>query len=218
MPDCRIKILKSSSMLRRSKNFSMNIVFDIGNVLICWDPRAAFRQSMRTDAEIDAFFEKAGFFAWNACQDAGRTRAEAVAAAPADAADTLDGYFDRFGLTIANKVPGTWNIVTELKKQGHRIFGLTNWAADTWPAARQTHPEIEEIFEDVVVSGFEGITKPQKEIYDLLCARNHLVPAECLFIDDSPKNVAGAHAAGWQGHHFINAATLRGDLTERGLL
>ncbi len=196
----------------------MNIVFDIGNVLILWEPRAAFRPVMATDGEIDAFFDRIGFFDWNACQDAGRSRAEGLAAAPPEAVEALAGYFDRFGLTIAHKVPGTWDIVADLKENGHRIFGLTNWSADMWPLASVHHPEIAEIFEDVVVSGFEGIMKPQREIYDRLCQRNGLAPSECLFIDDSPSNVTGAREAGWQGHHFTDAAALRRDLTERGML
>ena len=206
-------------MLRCGKNFAMNIVFDIGNVLIYWDPRAAFRPVMETDAEIDAFFDRIGFYEWNARHhDAARTRAEALAAAPPDAVEALAGYFERFGLTIAHKVPGTWGIVAELKDRGYRIFGLTNWSAEMWPFASLHHPEISEVFEDVVVSGFEGVTKPQREIYDLLCRRHSLVPAECLFIDDSPKNITGAQEAGWQGHHFTDAAALRRDLTERGML
>ncbi|MEM6480403.1 MAG: HAD family phosphatase [Pseudomonadota bacterium] len=196
----------------------MNIVFDLGNVLIFWDPKAAFRAQMGSDSEIDAFFDRVRFFDWNACQDAGRSRAEAIAAAPTDAAEMLNNYFDQFALTIAHKVPGTWDIITDLKKRGHTLFGLTNWAVETWPFARKSHPELSDVFEDIVVSGFEGVIKPQREIYDLLCARNDLVSGSCLLIDDSLKNVAGAQAAGWQGHHFTNAADLRADLTERGLL
>lgn len=196
----------------------MNIVFDIGNVLISWDAHAAFRPIMGSDAEIDRFFDRVDFFAWNTEQDAGRTRAEAVAASPDGAAAALDGYFERFNLTIENKVPGTWEIVADLTARGHRIFGLTNWSADLWPIAGECHPEIMQIFEDVVVSGQEGMIKPQREIYDLLCTRNRLEPAQCYFIDDSAKNVIGAQDAGWQGHHFTDATALQADLRLRGLL
>lgn len=196
----------------------MNIVFDIGNVLIAWDPYAAFRPVMKSDAEIDAFFDRADFFNWNACQDAGRGRKEAIAAAPSGLEDILDGYFERFDLTITRKIPGSWAILANLRQQGHRVFGLTNWSADLWPIASQRHPEISEVFAGVVVSGFEGYMKPQRELYDLLCARYAVEPSDCLIIDDSLKNVTGAKNAGWQGHHFFNAETLRADLKERALL
>ncbi|MEO1138033.1 MAG: HAD family phosphatase [Pseudomonadota bacterium] len=198
----------------------MNIVFDIGNVLVAWDPRAAFRDAFDNDTEIDCFLADVGFFEWNLEQDRGRRRAEAVAAIagdwPAQAA-LLDGFFDRFHLTIQHKIAGTWAIMERLRARGFRIFGLTNWGPDTWPVALEMHPQLGEAFEDVVVSGHEGLI-PQREIFELLCRRNLLSPSDCFFVDDSKKNADGARAAGWQAHHFVGPGGLRQDLTERGLL
>ena len=196
----------------------MNIVFDIGNVLIAWDPHAAFRHAFDSEAEIDAFLMDADFYAWNLEQDRGRPRQEAVAAVPAGHAALLDGYFDRFHLTIRDKIRETWSLMERLRSNGHGIYGLTNFAADTWPVALEVHPQLGEAFEDVVVSGHEGRIKPDREIYDLLCRRNKLSPSDCLFIDDSAANAAGARKAGWQAHHFTSPDALRRDLTERGLL
>ena len=194
-----------------------HIVFDIGNVLIQWDEHAAFRDVFADDAAIDDFFADAGFYAWNAEQDRGRSRAEALAAAP-EHADMLDRIFERFADTIQAKVEGSWEVLNDLKAQGHRVFGLTNWGSETWPVAKDVHPELREAFEDVVVSGDEKLIKPDRRIYEVLTTRNGLVPRECLFIDDSPKNVAGARDAGWDAVHFTDAATLRADLEAQGLL
>ena len=196
----------------------MNIVFDIGNVLIAWDPRAAFRHGFASDAEIDAFLTQADFYAWNLQQDRGRSRADAIAAAREDHAALLDGYFERFHLTIQDKICETWSLMERLRAKGHGIYGLTNFAADTWPVALRVHPQLGEAFEDVVVSGHEGTVKPEREIYDLLCRRNTLSPSDCLFVDDSAANADGARRAGWQAHHFTSPDALRRDLTERGLL
>ena len=194
-----------------------HIVFDIGNVLIQWDERAAFRDAFADDAAIDRFFAEVDFYAWNAEQDRGRSRADALAAAP-EQAELLDRIFERFAETIQHKVKGSWEVLNDLKARGHRVFGLTNWGAETWPVANDVHAELRDAFEDVVVSGHEKLIKPDRRIYEVLTARNDLVPGECLFIDDSPKNVDGAREAGWQALHFTGADALRAELEALRLL
>ncbi|SMX24180.1 HAD family hydrolase [Boseongicola aestuarii] len=195
----------------------IHIVFDIGNVLIQWDEHAAFRDVFADVAEIDRFFSDVGFYAWNAEQDRGRSRADALAAAP-EHAELLDRIFERFADTIQHKVEGSWEVLNDLKARGHRVFGLTNWGAETWPVANDVHAELRDAFEDVVVSGHEKLIKPDRRIYEVLTARNDLVPGECLFIDDSPKNVDGAREAGWQALHFTGADALRAELEALRLL
>lgn len=197
------------------------VVFDIGNVLIRWEPRAAFRHAFGSDAEIDALLAEVGFSEWNLANDRGRGRAEAVAAIAArwpDHAALMDEYFDRFHLTIREKIEASWEVLRDLRAAGRRVWALTNWGAETWAQALRLHPELGEMFEGIVVSGHEGVVKPEREIFDRLCARAGVVPGACLFIDDSAANVAGARAAGWQAHLFEGAAGLRAELCERGLL
>jgi 2-haloacid dehalogenase len=197
------------------------IVFDIGNVLLRWEPQAAFRHAMDNDAEIDAMLHQVGFYDWNFEQDRGRSRAEAVAAIAANwpqHATLMDGYFDRFGLTIRERIEGTWAIVAALRARDHRLWALTNFSADTWPEALRLHPDLTEVFEGVVVSGHERMVKPEREIFDLLCERAGVAPDQCYFTDDSAANVAGAQTAGWQAHHFAGTERLRVDLRERGFL
>ena len=199
----------------------MNVVFDIGNVLIRWDPHRAFDHLFDREDEIAAFLAHTRFHDWNAEQDRGRSREDAIAwhrdRHPEHVA-AMAAYFDRFPRTIAQKIDGTWDIARRLKATGTRIFALTNWASQTWPDALRMHPELE-MFEDIVVSGHENLIKPEPAIYAVLTDRNALDPASCLFIDDSEKNVTGARNVGWQAHHFTEGPEgLERDLTRRGLL
>ncbi len=195
----------------------MNVIFDIGEVLIQWDVEAAFPEV----DDVASFLEASDFFAWNALQDAGRSQEEAAKAAyesHPEHAPQLVKYFERFADSIQNKVPGTWELMEELRAKGHRIFGLTNWAAETYPVAQTVHPELIDAFDDVVVSGREKLLKPQPEIYQCLLERNGLEADGCLFIDDSLKNVAGAEAVGIHAELFTDAGALRADLEVRGVL
>jgi 2-haloacid dehalogenase len=197
------------------------VVFDIGNVLIRWEPQAAFRHALGSDAEIDAVLEKVGFYDWNYANDRGRGRAEAVAAMAArwpEHGDLMDGYFERFGETIRERIAGSWQIAAELRARGVRLWALTNFSADTWPEALRLHPDLDAVFEGIVVSGHEGMVKPERAIFDILCARAGVGPEACFLTDDSAANVAGARAAGWQAHHFEGPDGLRAALRERGLL
>ncbi|WP_372611775.1 HAD family hydrolase [Aquicoccus sp.] len=196
-----------------------HIVFDIGNVLLRWDPYAAFAHLPR--AEVEAMFDAVDFPAWNLANDGGRSRAEAIAAInethPGHAA-RMEEYFDRFHHTIREPIHGTWQIADRLKRDGRRLFGLTNFSADTWPVALDLHGGLAHLFEDVVVSGMEKTVKPEPHIYTILCDRNGLEPADCLFIDDRAENVAGARAVGWDGVQFTTPEALELALAERGLL
>lgn len=197
------------------------IVFDIGNVLLRWEPQAAFRHALDSDAAIDAVLHEVGFYDWNYEQDRGRSRAEAVAAIAArwpHYSNLMDCYFDRFGLTIQTRIQGSWDIATTLKDHGHRLWALTNFSADTWPQALDLHPELTTLFEGIVVSGHEHMVKPDREIFDLICTRAKTAPETCYFIDDTSANVVGARAAGWQAHHFTGPEALNADLRDRGLL
>ena len=197
------------------------VVFDIGNVLIRWEPRAAFRHAFASDAEIDALLGEVGFSEWNYANDRGRGRTEAVAVIAAcwpQHVAVMDGYFDRFHLTIREKIDESWEMLRDLLAAGQRVWALTNWGAETWPQALRRHPELGEMFEGIVVSGHAGVVKPEREIFDLLCARAGVAPETCFFIDDSAANVAGARAAGWAAHLFEGADGLRAELRDRGLL
>lgn len=199
----------------------MNLVFDVGNVLIRWAPERAVAHVFPDPAEGLAWMQSVGFFAWNVVQDGGRGFAEGLAVIEAEhpgAASVLAAYPQRFGLTIEEAIEGTWALVERLRARGHRLLAITNFAAYTWPVALDLHPRLASSFEDVVVSGHEKLLKPGAAIYELLCARNGLRAGDCLFIDDSAANVEGARAVGMAAHHFTTPEALEQDLAARGLI
>lgn len=198
-----------------------NIVFDLGAVLIGWEPELAFTDHFDDPAQIAPWLSRVDFHAWNRRQDAGRSLAEAVAQARADhgedAAPLVD-YLANFGRTITRPVAGSWEILEALDMAGHPLFAITNWSAETFPAALAQYPRLKTAFRDIVVSGAEKMLKPEPAIYRLLLERNGLHAAESLFIDDSMANVEGARAVGMDAVHFTDADRLARDLEDRGLL
>ena len=199
----------------------MNVVFDIGNVLVNWNVYRAFDHLIESHDEIDRLLERTGFHDWNLEQDRGRSVEDAMAAMAAQAPDDagfFKDYFARFSLTIDAPIVGTWELLRALKANGTRVFSITNWGAVTWPDALALYPELGTIFEDVVVSGHEKLIKPDPAIYQVLTQRNQLEPSTCFFIDDSEKNVAAARGLGWHAHHFQGPEGLRADLSKRGLI
>lgn len=197
-----------------------HIVFDLGQVLINWFPEEAFRDHFDDKAAVEEWFRQIDFNGWNRAQDGGRDFATAIAVAREqhkDLAAPLEGYLDRFALTIAQANAETWQIAENLKSQGYGLYAITNWAAETWPEALRQYPRLTELFEDIVVSGIDGLLKPEAAIYLTLCQRNDLRPEDCLFIDDSAANVQGARNVGMDAIHFTSAAELRSELAVRGI-
>lgn len=195
----------------------MNIVFDIGNVLVRWDARSAF--PTLDAATADAFMERIGFSALNLRGDAGETWAEiATAIADQDDRATFLSYLPNYALAIAQPIEGTWTLMDRLRAQGHGIHAITNWSAETWETGVATHPRLGTSFATTIVSGRERVLKPQPGIFALLCDRAGISPDACVFIDDSEKNVAGARAFGMDAIHFTTPEALETALIERGLL
>jgi 2-haloacid dehalogenase len=197
------------------------VVFDIGNVLIRWHPdRAIARHLPDRDAALE-WLDRVGFYDWNLEQDRGRTLSDALpilAARHPEAGTYLADYAARFADTIREPITGTWDLAESLAAGGTPLHAITNWSAELFPTARALYPRLDTLFGVTVVSGTEGVVKPDPAIYRALLVRTGLSAAECLFIDDSAKNVAGAQAVGMQAHHFTDPARLATDLTARGLI
>ena len=195
------------------------VVFDLGGVLIRWDPRHLYRQLMPED-EIDAFLDEVGFYAWNHEQDAGASWGPAVeehAALFPHRRELLAAYPARFLESLDGPVEGTVAILAELHAAGTRLVALTNWSAELFPHAEAAFDFLG-LFEGIVVSGREGVAKPDPAVFDLLLSRYDLDPARTVFVDDSPVNVAAAAAAGLRALAFTGPDRLRADLSRLGLL
>ncbi|WP_371155790.1 HAD family hydrolase [Jannaschia sp. 2305UL9-9] len=194
------------------------VVWDIGDVLVEWRPALAWSPEIGLDA-AHAFIERIDFAALNLRADGGERFADlAQEVADPDDRARLAAYPALYVRTVQGRVPGSWDILHDLKATGVQIHAITNWSAETWAPGTEVHPELDRVFGTLVVSGREGLIKPDPAIFRLLCDRAGLSPEQCLFVDDKMHNVDGARAIGMAGHHFTGAAGLRQDLVERGLL
>jgi 2-haloacid dehalogenase len=196
------------------------VVFDLGGVLIDWDPRYLYRSLFDDEAEMEEFLATVTTPEWNRAQDAGRPWAEAVeelAQRHPERRQLIAAYWERWHETLGDAIGPTVEVLDELRRSGVRLFALTNWSGETFPVARPRYPFLE-WFEGIVVSGDERLIKPDPRIFNLLVERYGLDPATTLFIDDHPANVEAAAALGFQAVPFVGADTLRKDLRRHGLL
>jgi 2-haloacid dehalogenase len=196
------------------------VVFDLGNVLITWDPGPAIAKAV--GAEQAARFladEEFAFGAWNSEQDAGRSWDEgeqlAVRAHP-QWEPAIRGYRENFPDSLIGAIDDSVEILRELHAAGIRLFALTNWSRELFPVALSRFGFLD-LFEDIIVSGQEGVRKPDPAIFEILRERIGISLARCIFIDDSPANNKAAAAAGMDAILFSDTGHLRRDLALRGL-
>lgn len=192
------------------------VVLDFGNVLVGWDPYGAFPDRPR--AEVDAWMAEIDFPAFNLAQDAGRSwdDARASLADRPHLLPLLDEYVAGFPGTLTGPVPGSAELVEELRSAGVRLLGLTNWSAELFRHAADAAPATTRM-EHVVVSGHVGLAKPDPAIFRHLAVTHDVDPARAVFVDDSPANVSAAQDLGFHAVRFTDAPALRAALRELGL-
>jgi 2-haloacid dehalogenase len=198
----------------------MNVIFDLGKVLIDWDPRHVYRKYFDDEEKMEWFLSTVCTNEWNLEQDRGRTFAEAVKIATAahpDYAKHIAAYDLEWHDMVPGAIAGSVDILEELHKKGTPLYAITNWNQDKFRETRLRFPFLE-LFRDIVVSGDEKLIKPDAAIYKLCLQRNNIKASESLFIDDSLKNVKGAEAVGMKAHHFSSPAVLRTELKHLGVL
>lgn len=197
------------------------VVFDLGGVLIDWNPRYLYRQLFDgDDAAMERFLAEVTTPEWNGEQDAGRTWAEAVEVLTREHpqhAKLIAAYADRWPETLGDAIQPTVDVLAELRRTGARLFALSNWSAETFPIARPRYPFLE-WFEGIVISGEVRIAKPDPRLFRHLVERYSLDPATTVFIDDSAANVRAARELGMIGIRFEDAEALRRSLAALGLL
>lgn len=196
------------------------IVFDLGNVLIRWNPRNLYSKLFGNDEKaMETFLTEVCHPAWNEEQDRGRPWAEAIQEAisrhPSQEA-FIRAYDERWEETIIGPIEGTVDILRELKEKEIRLLALTNWSAEKFPVALRQYDFLQ-WFEGILVSGEEKLIKPDPAIFHLLISRYTLDPARTIFIDDSPHNIDSASRLGFQALHFTDPDRLRRELLSLGL-
>jgi 2-haloacid dehalogenase len=198
----------------------VNIIFDIGMVLIKWDPRHLYRKMFDDEAKMEWFLANVCTPAWNLEQDRGRHFGDAVKLLtlrhPEYAAE-IDAYDKRWAEMIPGVIDGSVDILETLHKKGAPLYAITNWNQDKFNETKLNYPFLG-LFRNIVVSGDEKLIKPDPAIFELCLKRNKLNAAQCLFIDDSEKNVKAAEAVGMKAHHFTSPEKLRLELKALGIL
>lgn len=195
------------------------IVFDLGGVLIDWDPRHMYRKLFDNEAEMEQFFAEVATMEWNGQQDAGRRWEDGIALLRAqhpDQADLIAAYYDRWDEMLAGPIVGTLEILAGLKSAGYEIHALTNWSHQTFPIARERY-EFLDWFQHIVVSGEEKMIKPDPRLYRILLDRIGHDAASCIFIDDSAANIEAAVALGFDAIRFESPEQLGEELAARGV-
>jgi 2-haloacid dehalogenase len=197
------------------------IIFDLGGVLIDWNPEYVFLKEFRGNREkMDWFLNEICAWEWNMNQDAGYPLAQAtkdrIAMFP-EHENLIRMYYGRWEEMLGYTHEDTLEILESvIKNPKYNVFALTNWSGETFPVALQKFPWLQ-WFEGILVSGDEGMRKPHKEIYELMINRYDINPKEAIFIDDSLKNVEGSEAVGIKGIHFTDAPSLKKELFDLGI-
>jgi 2-haloacid dehalogenase len=198
-----------------------SVVFDLGGVLVDWDPRYLLRKVMTgREAEMEAILSDVLNHEWNLERDTGDSWPAAMARAAAEHpqwADVFRAYDERWGETLGGSHEDTVAILRELHERGVPLYALSNWSAQKFPHAEERFDWLE-CFDGIVVSGRVKLVKPKPEIFQHLLETYGLAAPEVFFVDDFEPNIVAARELGMYAHHFHGADALRADLEAHGLL
>jgi 2-haloacid dehalogenase/putative hydrolase of the HAD superfamily len=196
------------------------LLWDVGNVIVRWDPRTLYAKIFKEPADLDRFLLHVGTLDWHAATDRGVTFADNIAALSAEHphhTEHIAAWWDRWSEMFSGTIPQTESVIEDLAARGVPQFGLTNMSSESWPGVRAMSPAFRH-FRDTVVSAEEGVIKPDPRIYQIALERTGLAPGDLLFVDDSAANIAAAAAMGFHTHHFTDPAALRPAIERFGLL
>lgn len=198
------------------------VLFDIGNVCVDWDPRALYAPLIEDPDRLDWFMKTVITMDWHKEHDRGRSFKEGVRIRSAEfpeVADLIALYDTCWDDTITGPIEGTLALIDRLYERGVEMYGLTNFSAEKYYGSfTANYPFTTERFKGVLVSGEEGLIKPDPAIFKLTIERFALNPGETLFVDDRMDNIVAAEALGFQGHQFTSAERLEDDLKVKGFL
>ncbi len=196
------------------------IVFDLGAVLIDWNPRYLYRKLFDNEAEMERFLATVCPPEWNTQLDAGRSFVQACTEKarqfPQYAAQ-IDAYRTRWDEMMGGAVEGTAQILREVKQKGYPVYALSNWSAETFPLAQKRFDFLK-LFDGIVLSGVEKCVKPDPKIYHIFLTRYGLHAQECVFTDDNPANIKAAAQLGFDTILFTSPEELRAAFIKRGIL
>jgi len=208
-------------MAKKPQNNHPAFIFDLGGVLIDWNPLNLYTPMFEgRDAERDYFMSVVCPQEWNAQQDAGRPFPEAIEVRMQEFpeyAPYIEAYFSRWEEMITGEITGTVKILAALKDMGYPLYALSNWGSETYD---MVHEQFEFLswFQDRVISGKVKMVKPDPEIFEYLLKRIQREAQDCLFIDDTEENIVVAKRLGFETIHFVSPEQLENELCQRGLI
>jgi 2-haloacid dehalogenase len=194
------------------------IVFDVGNVLLRWDPRLLFRKLIPEEDRLHWFMQNVCTAAWNIEQDRGRSWEEAVAILVASHPEweaEIRAADARWHETIPGVIEDSVAVLEELKARGEKVYAITNFSREKWAECLIRFPFLQ-CFDGAVVSAHERLIKPDPAIFHTLLERYELEAGDCIFIDDSAPNIAAARGVGLKAVHFVEPIDLRAELRALG--
>lgn len=198
-----------------------SIVFDLGGVLVDWNPRYLYRKLISDPAEMERFLTEVCHSEWNERQDAGRPFAEGIAERVSrfpEFESWIRAYWERWDEMLQGEITGTVRILERLhEKRTYRLLALSNWSNETFPVALARFPFLR-LFEAILLSGREKLIKPDPRFFNLLVSRYGLTPESTVFVDDVPKNVMAARELGYLAVHFTNPEDLWRELQFLGIM
>jgi len=194
-------------------NHINTIIFDFGGVLIDWNPRYMYRDEFDESSEMEHFLSEICTDDWNLQQDKGRSLAEGTRMLQEkfpEHAVKIRLYYDQWEKMIKGDIPQNVNLLRKLK-QKYKLYGLTNWSAETFPIVFNRYPFFK-LFDGIVISGEEKLIKPDKKIFERMLGRYHMDAKNALFIDDNVKNIQAAHDIGFATIHVMEKTDLKSEL------
>jgi 2-haloacid dehalogenase len=189
-------------------------------VLIDWSPYHLYRKLFGSDDEIARFLDEIDLYNWLRGVDADKPLQQGVAELSArlpQHAKLIEAYWYRWAETLNGALEDSLAVVSELRARGTPLYVISNWSAETWHHATEQFAFLD-WFDGLVISGLEGVAKPDPKIFHLACKRYNLTPERAVFVDDMAANVESARALGFHGIHFTDAAALRRQLAALALL
>ena len=210
-------------MIKKNNTIDIkNIIFDLGGVLIDWNPDYVFLSAFKGDrVKLKEFYEKVCTFEWNENQDAGysidKATEDRIKIFP-EYEDQIRMYYGRWEEMIGGEITEVVRILKNIVRENKfRVLALTNWSAETFPIALKKFDFLH-LFEGIVVSGTEKTRKPFSDIYKIILNKYNLIASESIFIDDNIRNIKAANKFGIKTIHFKNPLKLKFDLKKSGII
>lgn len=197
------------------------VIFDLGGVLIDWNPRYLYKKLIADESRMEYFLENICTPDWNEEQDGGRSLADGTNLLLEKHPDweiEIRAFYGRWEEMLGGILDGTLDILTRIRTSGnYRLYALTNWSAETFPIAQERY-EFLGWFEDILVSGAEKMRKPDPKFYQLMIDCFEIEPVSSVFIDDNLRNVMASRKMEIPSIHFKNSEQLEQELKNMGLV